>query len=505
MAQALLKLDEQDRARKLGLANQQGEEILQIVRKNQIDPGQAALTAYASGNPMNPWGAGAQAGLEARQINAKNEQAAGLKLAELRGKAQESNIIDKLAGPLLRSTVGSKGVEGSLPNGNKYIKSGTRFFEMIPDKDSPEGYRLKEIVSAEKTILGADPVSKLAEAQTKNIYETLEKGGAFQGWDDEMIGQWQEATYAEILSTLGGLGRTQAGVTPSPSPVVNASPQAIPPGSGLRAAPLPVQPSTPDINALTQERDSLPLGSQARQAANEAIVKLRQGKPLPPPPGAVAPEPLPGEAPVAPVERPRAVVKSGQTLEEGKKYGSERGGGFAKEAQGWSDLSSNAGKLENQLGLLKQLYTSNSDIVSGQFAPVFKSLKSGLSSLGIDVGKSTSLEDVIQSMSVNLSLHARTAEGQNILPGAMSNYEDQLLMSMQPGLATTREGRLLMIDFMTEIARSNKRMAQAATSYEAQNGRLDANWLKIRERKSKEEMARLAILQRRIMAQHGGK
>jgi hypothetical protein len=505
MAQALLKLDEQDRARKLALANQQGDEIMRSVKANRTNPFDAAITAYAQGNPMNPWGAGAQGAQEANQSNAKLQQTAELKLAELRGKAQESNIIDKLASPLLRTSLGRAGSEGILPNGNKYIKSGTRFYEVIPAKDTPEGYTLKEVVSAEKTIMGADPTAKLAEAQTRQIFETLEKGGAFYGWDDEMIAQWQEATYAEILSHVGALGRSQAGVTPSPRPTVNASP--LPGASQPQLqAPRPAPPPSPqDLPTMIKERDSLPIGSQARQAANEALIALKSGKSLPPPPGAtMPPAQMPGEAPISlpppPVTRP--VVKTGQSLEEGKKYGSERGGAYAKESAGWTDLYGNAGKLENQLGLLKQLYGSNSDIASGSVAPVFKSLKSGLSGLGLNMGQSSSLEDMIQSLSVNLSLHARTADGQNLLPGSMSNYEDQLLQNMQPGLSTTKEGRMLMIDFMTEIARSNKRMAQAASEYESQKGRLDSGWTKLRERKSKEEMARLAILQRRIMAQH---
>lgn len=507
-AQSLLSLDEFDRSRRRQNVDDISSQVEQILSGSRVDPFQAALAAYASGDPMNPIGAGARAATETQAANSRQRQAAELKLAEMRGEAGDSRLLEKIGPALLRSqSIGSRGNSGTLPNGNPYIKSGTRFFEVLQDKDSPDGYKLKEIVSAEKTIMGADPLMAQAEKQVGEIFKTLKEGGAFDDWTDAQIEAWHDSAYTSILERLGQVGRGQPGITPSPSPVVNAagsvpapgisSPPAVT-GKGAEAPTSGFPRVSPqeqaqrdeaglgilesELSQLKTQRDSLPLNSPERAAVNRSIVELNKE-----------------------LGNRRPTVKTGRMLEQGKGYGHQEGVDLAKERKGWGELSANAGKLENNLTLLKQLYGSNKDIASGEMAPIFKSMKSGLESMGIKIGDSARLEDVINSVSTNMALHSRTSEGTNLLPGAMSNYEDQLLQKIQPSLLLTQQGRLQLIDFMTEIARSNRRMAEAATKYEGEKGRLDAGWNTVRERKTKEEMARLAILNRRIMSQYGSK
>jgi hypothetical protein len=152
----------------------------------------------------------------------------------------------------------------------------------------------------------------------------------------------------------------------------------------------------------------------------------------------------------------------------------------------------------NQLSLLDQLYRSNKNIAEGEGADLLHSVKSWAKTIGIDLGKSTSLEDVVSSITTEMALKHRTAGGSNLLPGQMSNYEDKLLQSMQPGLTRTREGRLMLIDFMKEIYRTNIRFAEEATKYERANKRLDPGWYDRQERITEEEMTRLAVKQREI-------
>jgi len=59
----------------------------------------------------------------------------------------------------------------------------------------------------------------------------------------------------------------------------------------------------------------------------------------------------------------------------------------------------------------------------------------------------------------------------------MSNYEDQVLMSMAPSLSQTREGRRALIQFMREAINSRIRIANKAQEFAAEhNGMLTPEW-----------------------------
>ena len=100
---------------------------------------------------------------------------------------------------------------------------------------------------------------------------------------------------------------------------------------------------------------------------------------------------------------------------------------------------------------------------------------------------------------------SKNADGHNLLPGAMSNYEDQLLQKMAPTLSLTQEGRTALIKFMKEVASSNIRVAQEGSKLAAENGdRLPASWYKRRERVMLEEMVRLKELSASLQSQFRG-
>ena len=104
-----------------------------------------------------------------------------------------------------------------------------------------------------------------------------------------------------------------------------------------------------------------------------------------------------------------------------------------------------------------------------------------------------------------MSLAQKNADGHNLLPGAMSNYEDQLLQKMAPTLTLTQEGRTALIKFMKEVASSNIRIAQEGSSLASQNGdRLPASWYKRRERVMLEEMNRLKDLSSELQTRFRG-
>ena len=63
------------------------------------------------------------------------------------------------------------------------------------------------------------------------------------------------------------------------------------------------------------------------------------------------------------------------------------------------------------------------------------------------------------------------------MPGAMSDFEQKILQSMAPGLAMTREGRMMMLQIIKAQMGMNAELSKAAAEYISANGKLDrAGW-----------------------------
>ena len=99
-------------------------------------------------------------------------------------------------------------------------------------------------------------------------------------------------------------------------------------------------------------------------------------------------------------------------------------------------------------------------------------LKSTADSFGIKF-EGTGVTDVLQALGTKGALESRTADGTNLLPGAMSNYEDQLLKQVYPSLGFTQQGRLLQIQIMKAQMNQKIALAKAAKDYVRQHGSLD--------------------------------
>ena len=106
--------------------------------------------------------------------------------------------------------------------------------------------------------------------------------------------------------------------------------------------------------------------------------------------------------------------------------------------------------------------------------------------MGIKRGKEVGQADMARALATSFALHLRTGEGQNLLPGAMSNYEDQMLQKMAPSLSLTREGRMALIQFMRETAKSNARLGHEFNQLTDDRGIVSPEWRKRKERVMKE-------------------
>lgn len=185
-------------------------------------------------------------------------------------------------------------------------------------------------------------------------------------------------------------------------------------------------------------------------------------------------------------------------------YGGEEGKALFKEREKLSTLyATNAGMI-NQLNMLENLY-NNPNLPEGELGPLLQKIRSGMQSVGIDVGDTTGPADLANAIAQKMVLAQRTSDGNNLLPGAISNFEVQLLQSMGPTLSLTNEGRQALVRLMKELAITNQRISQEGTQFASQNDNmLTPAWYQRRERVELEEMARLRMLSNQIMSQFKG-
>jgi len=173
--------------------------------------------------------------------------------------------------------------------------------------------------------------------------------------------------------------------------------------------------------------------------------------------------------------------KDVQTDEFKKAYGEGEGKAYVRKYDDIMMTGQAANTLEGKLNLMEQLTTQHGDnIPEGKAGPLIADIKSSMKSFGVDL-KGSGVADVISSLGVEGALKSKTADGQNLLPGAMSNYEDQLLQRIFPSLGFTKEGRLLQIQIAKAQLEMRKNLAAAAREYRKNKGVLDHGWEDVAE------------------------
>lgn len=125
----------------------------------------------------------------------------------------------------------------------------------------------------------------------------------------------------------------------------------------------------------------------------------------------------------------------------------------------------------NDLDLLESLF-QNPNVSSGMLAESISGLKSLADSFGIKVaGKSA--EDVITAVAGEMALKVKNQGGQNLMPGSLSEGEGRMLRAMVPGLAQSRQGRMMLTQVLkAKVGRDFKLAELAAEWQDAHGGRL---------------------------------
>lgn len=234
-------------------------------------------------------------------------------------------------------------------------------------------------------------------------------------------------------------------------------------------------------------------------------------EPIPPPvgePQSGGPAPQPLAAPSAPavpsggLPEPKVVDYRG--IESDKSSGREEGTRGAKELEKQNQTYLSTSALKNQTGLMRQI-AGVEGVPSGELAPQIQTLRSVMSSLGVPIDKNAvSAPQIFESFATQFALHQRIQNGENMLPGQMSNYEDKMLRSTVPMLSNTPEGRLALIDLMDAAATSNHNIAKAAIDYaKAHGNRLPPDWYTSHTALIDREMARMKLAYTKVSNKFG--
>ena len=201
------------------------------------------------------------------------------------------------------------------------------------------------------------------------------------------------------------------------------------------------------------------------------------------------PAPIPVTAKAPPMEY---IDKPKRKLEEAT--GEVAGKALGNEHEQLKVAAESSSQLFSQLDLLKKLYATP-NMPEGELANGIQQVRSGLKSIGIDVGEEVGAANLASSISGKMALLTRTAEGKNLMPGAMSDFEQKILRNLVPSLEQTAEGRVALIDIMQAMARARMRFSEEANKMAIANrGILPPEWDARKVRLMKEEMARIAQL-----------
>lgn len=488
LMQGLPSQSEMQRARAArGLLMQNVLETLAPQRASGLDIAAEGIGSYdrpimagQEGAALAAMGRGTLAAKRQLQDAERKKAVSAYGLVDSELDQQQKTITDAMG--RMKSLTGNATPEFVLPDGTPVYKSGTRLVYIGKDGKPVEW------LGAEKTVIGGDTLyGKRAQMVEMLAKEYLDRG---------TYSTLEEATLAaekEANRLISGISQ-QSGVQPRPT-----TPAAGTPSAQLKELAVDEQTGV-DLNMLNSfspegkasamrviNRYQLSPNEGTKRAMEQELARVlsANGQQTPPTAG---------------------MLKKDTRLEEGKKgYGGDEGKALFKERDSYSQAYQANTALRSQLDVLENLY-DNPNMPEGKLGPAIQNMRSTLKSLGVEVDANVGAADMATALAQKMVLGIRTADGVNLLPGAISNFEVQMLQSMGPTLGMSAEGRKALVQYMKAVADSQLRLSEEATKFASANDdRLTPEWYKRKERVILEEQARRAQLLRSITSQLKGK
>lgn len=155
-----------------------------------------------------------------------------------------------------------------------------------------------------------------------------------------------------------------------------------------------------------------------------------------------------------------------QEGEEAKTVGKFFGDAYANIQQAGFSAQSKVNRY-NRLGQLLD------GVNTGKFAGAGLEVAKAASSLGFNIDPNMANKEAAQALSGEIALELRNPSGGAGMPGAMSDADRQFLTNMVPGLATTPDGRKLMLTTAEQLAKRDMDVARMAREYRKRNGTIN--------------------------------
>lgn len=163
---------------------------------------------------------------------------------------------------------------------------------------------------------------------------------------------------------------------------------------------------------------------------------------------------------------PSANVVLKQEGEEAKSVGKFFGDAYANiQNAGFSAQSK-----VNRYNRLSQLLDG---VNTGKFTGAGLEVAKAASTLGFNIDPNMANKEAAQALSSEIALELRNPSGGAGMPGAMSDSDRQFLANMVPGLATTPDGRKLMLETAQKLAKRDMDVARIARDYRKRNGTIN--------------------------------
>ena len=156
------------------------------------------------------------------------------------------------------------------------------------------------------------------------------------------------------------------------------------------------------------------------------------------------------------------VINAGET--EGAKQAAKDAAEF------YGKMQSAASSVPIKMANLEQLNALLDQVNTGAWTGTIQQFKAAAKRFGVDLNELGVSDDVgpaqaAQALSNKIALDSRsTAEGAG-MPGSMSDSDREFLVQMNPTLATTPEGRKLMVSYQRRVMQFQRAQAKAVQDY----------------------------------------
>lgn len=166
----------------------------------------------------------------------------------------------------------------------------------------------------------------------------------------------------------------------------------------------------------------------------------------------------------APAAHTNVVMK--QEGEEAKSVGKFFGDAYANMQNAGFSAQSKVNRYDRLGQLLDGVNT-------GKFTSAGLEVAKAANALGFTLDQNMANKEAAQALSSEIALELRNPSGGAGMPGAMSDADRQFLANMVPGLATTPDGRKLMLETAKKLAQRDMEVARMGREYRKRRGSID--------------------------------